>query len=107
LHPEGTPQDIYAGNVSYTASNGWCITIFNDCNDWDYVDRVTTADGRSVDFDAIDDHMPVARQYMPADDVAWRRYGIPGYCTFRCTACSAVLIDRALRCPPFLCIRCR
>ena len=65
LHPESDPQDIYAGNVTYTASNGWRITIFNDCNTWDYVDKVITADGRSVDFDSIENDMPTAREYLP------------------------------------------
>jgi hypothetical protein len=64
LHPESDPQDIYAGNVTYTASNGWRITIFNDCNEWDYVDKAITADGRSVDFDSIENDMPIAREYM-------------------------------------------
>src|SRR5579864_5008297 len=58
LRPEFDPQDIYAGNVPYAASNGWHITIFNDCNEWDYVDRVKTADGRSLDFDTIENDMP-------------------------------------------------
>jgi len=106
LRPEADPQDIYAGNVPYVASNGWHIRIFNDCNEWDYVDHVETADGRLLDFDDIDDSMPIARQYVPEDDVAWRRYGIPGYCIFRCTACSTVLEDREHRRLPFLCSVC-
>lgn len=80
LRPESSPQDIYAGNVTYTATNGWRITIFNDCNEWDYVDKAITADGRSVNFDSIDNDMPIAREYLPADEIAWQRYGIPGYC---------------------------
>ena len=79
LQPEECiPQDIYAGNVPYTASNGWRITIFNDCNEWDYVDRVIAPDGRSLRFDDIDNFMSIAREYMPDDEVAWSRYGIPG-----------------------------
>ena len=105
LLPESNPQDIYAGNVAYTASNGWRITIFNDCNTWDYVDKVITADGRSVGFDSIDNDMPTAREYLPADEIAWRRYGIPGYCRFRCTQCDADL-DFDLRKAPFLCDPC-
>jgi len=70
LHPEFHPQDIYAGNVTYTATNGWRITIFNDCNEWDYVDKAITADGRSVDFDSIENDMPIAREYMPANEIA-------------------------------------
>lgn len=103
LRPEGDPQDIYAGNVPYVASNGWRIKIFNDCNEWDYVDSVETADGRKLNFDDIDNSMPVAREYVPDDDVAWRRYGIPGYCTFRCTVCSTVLVNPDERRLPFVC----
>jgi hypothetical protein len=106
LRPEFDPQDIYAGNVPYAASNGWHIRVFNDCNEWDYVDFVTTPDGRSLDFDSIDNDMPLAREYSPSDDVAWRRYGIPGYCIFRCTVCSTELVEMELRKPPFLCRMC-
>jgi hypothetical protein len=107
LHPESEPQDIYAGNVTYTASNGWRITIFNDCNTWDYVDKVITADGRSVDFDSIENDMPTARAYLPADEIAWQRYGIPGYCRFRCVHCGADLADHNQRKMPFLCGHCK
>lgn len=106
LRTEFDPQDTYAGNVPYVASNGWRITIFNDCNDWDYVDRVETPDGRRLDFDAIDNYMPAAREYMPSDELAWLRYGIPGYCIFRCTVCSAELLDRDARRVPFVCSLC-
>jgi hypothetical protein len=76
LTSEEEPQRIYAGNVRYTASNGWIITVFNDCNDFDYVDSVEATDGRTLDFD----DMPRALQnYCPSEEVAWTRYGIPGY----------------------------
>jgi hypothetical protein len=45
LRPEYNPQDVYAGNVPYAASNGWHITIFNDVNEWDYIDEIQTSDG--------------------------------------------------------------
>lgn len=106
LLPVDDPQDIYAGNVAYAASNGWHITIFNDCNEWDYIEAVTAPDGRSLGFDAIDNEMPLARDYSPSDEAAWRRYGIPGYCIFRCTVCSAELVEMELRKPPFLCRTC-
>jgi len=106
LRPEFSPQDIYAGDVPYVASNGWQIKIFNDCNEWDYIEAVTAPDGRSLDFDTIDNDMPLIREYDPSDEVAWRRYGIPGYCIFRCITCSAVLEEMELRRPPFLCGTC-
>lgn len=108
LQPEGCiPQDIYAGDVPYTASNGWRITIFNDCNEWDYVDRVIAADGRLLRFDDIDNFMDVAREYMPDDEVAWSRYGIPGYMRFRCTSCGVDIDPKVLPKAEYLCDRCR
>lgn len=106
LQPESVPQDIYAGNVSYRASNGWQITIFNDCNEWDYVDQVVAADGRSLDFHEIENDMPSAREYMPDDEVAWKRYGIPGYMRFRCESCGLDIKGPELRKREFLCARC-
>ncbi len=47
------PQQTYAGDVTYTASNGWRITVFNDANEWDYVDSVVASDGRTLNFDEI------------------------------------------------------
>lgn len=31
LTPEIDPQMVWAGDVTYCASNGWKITVFNDC----------------------------------------------------------------------------
>lgn len=87
LTPEHEPQDVYAGDVVYIASNGWRIVIFNDANEWDYIDSVTSQDGRSFDFDQIE-QMPILSKYHPADDVAWSCYRIPGYMKFRCVACG-------------------
>jgi hypothetical protein len=106
LRPECNPQDIYAGNVPYVAGNGWKIKIFNDCNEWDYIEAVTAPDGRSLDFDTIENDMPLVREYSPSDDVAWRRYGIPGYCIFRCVTCGTVLEEMDLRKEPFHCRNC-
>src|SRR5262252_4731045 len=108
LQPEESiPQDIYAGNVPYTASNGWRITIFNDCNEWDYLDHVIAPDGRSLSFDEIDNSMSVAREYTPDTEVAWSRYGIPGYMRFRCVNCSVDIDTKDLRKAEYLCSRCR
>jgi len=108
LRPEECiPQDVYAGNVPYTASNGWRITIFNDCNDLDYVERVIAPDGRSLSFDEIDDLMRVAREYTPDIEVAWSRYGIPGYMRFRCANCGADLDPKEITKAEYLCGRCR
>lgn len=46
-------SEVYAGNVEYEASNGWKLAIFNDCDEWDYIDQITTADGRQINYDEI------------------------------------------------------
>jgi hypothetical protein len=108
LTPEQEPQDVYTGNVSYNASNGWRIVVYNDANEWDYIDSITTSDGRIFDCDALD-VMPAVDRYEPNGELAWTRYGIPGYCRFRCKACGTRLnkpTDGSMR-PPFLCLACQ
>jgi hypothetical protein len=90
LTPEEEPQEVYAGIVRYRASNGWRIEIFNDANEWDYIEEIMAADGRSADF-ADSDTLPVMADYEPSDEVAWRCYGIPGYRRFRCPRCQREL----------------
>lgn len=38
--PHACPHVVYAGNIEYVTDDGWKITVFNDCNEWDYVDSV-------------------------------------------------------------------
>jgi hypothetical protein len=80
------PQRVYAGNVVYRGSNGWVLTIFNDCNEYDYVDEVLTPDGRTIDYDELE---LTAVDWSPDDATAWKALGIPGYCRTRCTVCGA------------------
>ena len=98
------PQEIYAGNVVYRASNGWTVVVFNDANEYDYIDSVVAADGREIDFDQIE---LTDLEWVPDDALAWKCFGIPGYCIFRCTACGGQIPDGAQRrrrmAPPFLC----
>jgi hypothetical protein len=108
LTPEQEPQDIYAGNVSYIASNGWRIVVYNDANEWDYIDSITTSDGRNFDYDALDE-MAAVDTYELSGEIAWTRYGIPGSCRFRCKSCGARLPKPkggSMR-PPFLCLACQ
>lgn len=108
LTPEQEPQDVYAGNVSYIASNGWRIVVYNDANEWDYIDSITTSDGRIFDYDALDE-MAAVDTYEPSTEIAWTRYGIPGYCRFQCKACGTRLTkpNGASMRPPFLCPACQ
>ena len=74
-----TPASEYCTNVDYRASNGWLLTVFNDCNDWDYLDSATAPDGRRWDFDdgTGDSPWAEASAYRPPDDVSERAFGIP------------------------------
>ncbi len=87
LEPESEPQMIYAGNVEYEASNGWTIVVFNDCNEWDYIDTIEAADGRRAEGWA-DGGLPELDAYQPPAGVAWERYRIPGYLSYRCMTCG-------------------
>jgi hypothetical protein len=108
LTPEQEPQDVYAGNVSYVASNGWRIVVYNDVNEWDYIESITTSDGRTFGCAALDE-MPAVDAYEPSEEIAWTRYGIPGYCRFRCKACGTRLIKPkgGSMHSPFLCPVCQ
>lgn len=46
LVPVEEPWDgVGAGNVTFHVSDGTLLTIFNDCGDYDYVDRLVRPDG--------------------------------------------------------------
>lgn len=105
LVPADDPQDTFAGNVRYSASNGWGLVVFNDANEWDYIDEVETGDGRRLSFDEIES-MPRASLYNPGDDVSWEKYGIPGYMKFRCGSCGTLLAGVPPCAQPLLCKNC-
>ena len=79
-----TDEVMYAGDVTYQASNGWTLVVFNDCASFDYVDRIDTNDGRSLDTwddDGLCDddgrYGPLRAYRGPADAAeCWRLYGI-------------------------------
>lgn len=75
----------YCGNILYTASNGWTIVVFNDCDEWDYIDRVIDTEGNVVTFHDLErdfDNLPEAErgghphEYEASDEVTKTRYGI-------------------------------
>jgi len=66
--------------------------ILNDSNQWDYIDSVECEDGRSVDFEDIDE-MPIASRYLPSEEVSWRCYRLPGCLRGRCTICGTELMQ--------------
>lgn len=92
-----SPQDVYAGNVFYTASNGWTIVVFNDCNEWDYLDSIRTNDGRVIDHDDMEgprwERVRRYRNELTRDD-QWRCYGIPGYLQYSTKQWSGLALER-------------
>lgn len=88
LHALEDPQSVYAGTVTYQATNGWTLVVFNDANEYDTVDEVRSADGRVTDFDGLEG---TAADWHPDDETAWRCLGIPGYRCFRCVTCGATI----------------
>ena len=82
------PQVVYASNVEYRASNGWVIVVFNDANEFDYIDHITSPDGREIDLNQIE-RTPL--DWVPDEETAWALFGIPGHRKFRCRLCGAVL----------------
>ena len=91
---EREPQEIYAANVTYNASNGWRIVVFNDANVWDYIDEIWTADGRRIVYDEIADSFPDIDSYSPSEEISWLRYRIPGIMRFRCPVCDGYFKKR-------------
>lgn len=41
-------KEIYAGDVLFVAADGHRVVVFNDCNEWDYVDSVYAPGGTLV-----------------------------------------------------------
>lgn len=49
-----TWDEVYAGDVNFDMG-GWHVRIFNDCGEIDYTDYIKAPDGRSMDFDKLED----------------------------------------------------
>jgi hypothetical protein len=60
----------YCGNIEYTASNGWRVIVFSDCEEWDYFDRFVSPTGEILDFAG----MPEDLQSYHPPDFALQRY---------------------------------
>ncbi|KKW12771.1 MAG: hypothetical protein UY48_C0009G0004 [Candidatus Gottesmanbacteria bacterium GW2011_GWB1_49_7] len=93
LTSDTEPQFVFAGNVEYKASNGWRVIIFNDCNEWDYVDSVYNQNDQllgvfKMGFPGHEAKDPEVLDladfdYKPAKSLWWNRYGIPGWCKYK------------------------
>lgn len=56
LREDHTWAEIYSGHC-LVEIDGWDLLIFNDCDEWDYVERAVSPDGRvyqyPMDLDAL------------------------------------------------------
>jgi hypothetical protein len=43
-------EAVYAGNAEYVLPNGWTLWVFNDCDEWDYLDSARAPDGWAVQY---------------------------------------------------------
>lgn len=84
LTPRDEPQEVFAGTVEYDADNNWSLGIFNDANEWDYIEWVRSNTGEFIQFKDFGQELS---DYEPPGEVAWKMYGIPGYMKFRCKLC--------------------
>ncbi|MBN9420769.1 MAG: hypothetical protein J0I12_35315 [Candidatus Eremiobacteraeota bacterium] len=104
LEPVHCAQDVFAGDVEYLASNGWSLVVFNDANEWDYIERISSGDGRKIGFEEISESMTRLSHYSPTLEVSWKVYRIPGYCDHRCELCDRdiqggwTIVDRRMSC---------
>mgnify|MGYP003395020210 CR=1 FL=1 len=79
------PQDVFAGDVVYDLSNGWKMTVFNDCGDWDYVDSFELPNGEHLTYEEMttcdesdEDKGPLYPdlvRHTPTEEVQKRVYG--------------------------------
>ncbi len=106
LTPTIETQGVYAGNVEYIADNGWRIVIFNDADEWDYIDNVTAADGRTADFEKIE-LMSTVNSYEPTEKTALKRYRIPENTMLRCKICNIILRHERSQKAPLFCATCK
>ena len=48
-------KEVYAGNVIFRIEGGWRIEVFNDCDSWDFIDKIVMPSGTVYLFDQIDE----------------------------------------------------
>lgn len=46
-----TWDQAYSGNMRFRFGNGFCLVVFNDCGEWDYVDSYIAPDGTRTEPD--------------------------------------------------------
>lgn len=108
LRPIGEhPQITYASNVWYRASNGWKFIVFNDCNEWDYLDSFEDEQGKQPELTEEEQELLAAweqRQASLSARVLWQRWGIPGHIKLRCILCGHLVVGGTASMPrPITC----
>ena len=65
------------GNESYQVSNGWQLTVFFDCGEWDHIDNIVASDGRRSAFPEYDEwaQYPLFMTYTPPPSIRRQVYG--------------------------------
>jgi len=67
-----TWKEAWAGDVEFTCSNGWRVVVFNDCDEWDYVDSVIAPDGDKATWGGdIWADPPKWSNWHPRDPAPW------------------------------------
>lgn len=61
----------YVGILRFQLSNGWILTVFNDCRAWDYLEEAETPDGRILTYDEIWESYAQLHAYKPPDPKLW------------------------------------
>lgn len=74
LVPDVDPQEQIKGDILYRASNGWTIEVSNWSGEFAGIVEIGLPDGRVLDAEYLDRHMPEVAQYFPDADIAWRAY---------------------------------
>lgn len=64
-------NSVWAGDVFYKTASGWGFAVFNDCDEWDYIDHVISPSGITLEFDDIWDRCIELQNFMPTCD--WYR----------------------------------
>lgn len=62
-------SDVFAGDCELRTSDGWTIVVFNDCFEFDYVDRAESLDGRQYRFPDTNSVMD-AVEMLSKEDIA-------------------------------------
>ena len=65
------PEGSDFSNHTFTDSEGWKVTIFYDCGEWDYIDNVESPDGRKAIY-PFDEYQTEHGNPMHWDWCNWR-----------------------------------